>query len=124
VHKSEKKEVCGQPAVEARARAHDGSRSIDRWGAPAEQGEADAGSGHGRRPLPQVWRLYDSRQPRPRRAGALRQPVLPPRPSALHTPATCLHSVSTSVYTGYDTNHMKEQHFNLYHHLASLGKGR
>jgi hypothetical protein len=32
----------------ARARAYDGSWS--RWGAPAEQGEA--GSGHGRRPLP------------------------------------------------------------------------
>jgi hypothetical protein len=38
VHKSEKKEVCGQPAVEARARLRDGSRS--RWGALAEQGEA------------------------------------------------------------------------------------
>jgi hypothetical protein len=38
VHKSEKKEVCGQPTVEARARARDGSRS--RWGALAEQGEA------------------------------------------------------------------------------------
>jgi hypothetical protein len=48
VHKSEKKEVCGQPAVEARARARDGSRS--RWGALAEQGEA--GSGFGRCPLP------------------------------------------------------------------------
>ena len=48
VHKSEKKEVCGQPTVEARARARDGSRS--RWGALAEQGEA--GSGFGRRPLP------------------------------------------------------------------------
>ena len=47
VHKSEKKEVCGQPTAEARARARDGSRS--RRGAPAEQGEA--GSGHGRRPL-------------------------------------------------------------------------
>jgi hypothetical protein len=46
VHKSEKKEVCGQPAVEARARVRDGSRSR---GAPAEQGEA--GSGHGRHPL-------------------------------------------------------------------------
>ena len=45
---SEKKEVYGQPAVEARARARDGSRS--RWGALAEQGEA--GSGLGRRPLP------------------------------------------------------------------------
>ena len=48
VHKSEKKEVCGQPTVEARARARDGCRS--RWGALAEQGEA--GSGLGRRPLP------------------------------------------------------------------------
>jgi hypothetical protein len=48
VHKSEKKEVGGQPAVEARARARDGCRS--RWGALAEQGEA--GSGLGRRPLP------------------------------------------------------------------------
>jgi hypothetical protein len=48
VHKSEKKEVCGQPTVEARARTRDGSRS--RWGALAEQGEA--GSGFGRRPLP------------------------------------------------------------------------
>jgi hypothetical protein len=48
VHKSEKKEVCGQPTVEARAQARDGSRR--RWGALAEQGEA--GSGHGRRPLP------------------------------------------------------------------------
>jgi hypothetical protein len=48
VHKGEKKEVCGRPVVEARARARDGSRS--RWGAPAEQGEA--GSGHGRHPLP------------------------------------------------------------------------
>jgi hypothetical protein len=51
VHKSEKKEVCGQPAVEARARARDGSRSSSsRWGALAEQG--GAGSGFGRRPLP------------------------------------------------------------------------
>ena len=41
VHKSEKKEVCGQPTVEARARARDGSRS--RWGALAEQGEAGLG---------------------------------------------------------------------------------
>jgi hypothetical protein len=48
VHKSEKKEVCRQPTVEARARARDGSRS--RWGALAEQGEA--GSGLGRLPLP------------------------------------------------------------------------
>jgi hypothetical protein len=48
VHKREKKEVCGQPAVEARARARDGSRS--RWGALAELGEA--GSGFGRRLLP------------------------------------------------------------------------
>jgi hypothetical protein len=48
VHKSEKKEVCGQPTATARARARDGSRS--RWGALAEQGEA--GSGFGRRPLP------------------------------------------------------------------------
>jgi hypothetical protein len=31
VHKREKKEVCGQPTVGARARARDGSRS--RWGA-------------------------------------------------------------------------------------------
>jgi hypothetical protein len=46
VHKSEKKEVCGQPTVGARARARDGSRS--RLGALAEQGEA--GSGHGHRP--------------------------------------------------------------------------
>jgi UDP-sugar transporter A1/2/3 len=41
VHKSEKKEVCGQPTVEARARTRDGSRS--RWGALAEQGEAGSG---------------------------------------------------------------------------------
>jgi hypothetical protein len=34
VHKSEKKEVCGQPTVEARARARDGS--LSRWGALAE----------------------------------------------------------------------------------------
>jgi hypothetical protein len=33
VHKSEKKEVCGQPAVEARARARDGSRGTSRWSA-------------------------------------------------------------------------------------------
>jgi hypothetical protein len=33
VHKSEKKEVRGEPAVQARARARDGSRS--RWGALA-----------------------------------------------------------------------------------------
>jgi hypothetical protein len=41
--RSEKKEVCGQPTVEARARARDGSRS--RWGALAEQGEAGSGFG-------------------------------------------------------------------------------
>jgi hypothetical protein len=42
VHKSEKKEFCGQPTVEARARARDGSvcSSRSRWGALAEQGEA------------------------------------------------------------------------------------
>jgi hypothetical protein len=52
VHKSENKEVCGEPTAEARARARDGSRS--RWGAlaEAEQGEGEAGSGLGRRPLP------------------------------------------------------------------------
>jgi hypothetical protein len=50
---SEKKEVCGQPTVEARARARDGCRS--RWGALAEQGEA--GSGLGRRPLPCLVRI-------------------------------------------------------------------
>ena len=33
MHTSEKKEVCGLPTVEARARARDGSRS--RWGALA-----------------------------------------------------------------------------------------
>jgi hypothetical protein len=38
VHKSEKKEVCGQPAAEARARARDGSTGSRR--AQAEQGEA------------------------------------------------------------------------------------
>jgi hypothetical protein len=47
VHKREKKDVSGQPAVEARAWAHDGSRST--WGELAEQGEA--ASGHGRRLL-------------------------------------------------------------------------
>jgi hypothetical protein len=42
----EKKEVCGQPAVEARARARDGSRS--RWGALAEQGALQSrGHWHG-----------------------------------------------------------------------------
>jgi hypothetical protein len=46
VHKSEKKEVCGQPTAETRARARDGSWS--RWGALAEQGEA----GSGQRPRP------------------------------------------------------------------------
>jgi hypothetical protein len=49
VHKIEKKEVCRQPIAEARARARDGG-SRSRWGALAGQGEA--GSGHGRRPLP------------------------------------------------------------------------
>jgi hypothetical protein len=45
VHKSEKKGVCGQPAVEARVRAHDGSRGMvdGRWGALAEQGGAGSG---------------------------------------------------------------------------------
>jgi hypothetical protein len=43
VHKSEIKEVCGQPTVEARARAEQGE-------ALAEQGEA--GSARGCRPLP------------------------------------------------------------------------
>jgi hypothetical protein len=42
VHKSEKKEVRGQPTVEVRARARDGSRS--RWGALAEQGEVGSGA--------------------------------------------------------------------------------
>jgi hypothetical protein len=38
VHKSEKKGVCGQPVVEARARARGGSRS--RWGSTGKAGRS------------------------------------------------------------------------------------